>query len=81
MSAPLSPSDERPLVAPADPAEDAAGIPAALAAVKAAGFRAVTVLRAYYEDSPEDAYLMQFRHVQDETPAALPASQIERKAG
>lgn len=35
MSAPLSPSDERPLVAPADPAEDAAGIPAALAAVKA----------------------------------------------
>lgn len=26
------------------------------------GFRAIHVLRAYYEDSPEDAYLMQYRH-------------------
>lgn len=29
---------------------------------RAMGFRAVTVLRDYYEDSPEDAYLMQLRH-------------------
>lgn len=28
---------------------------------RSAGFRAVSVLRAYYEDSPEDAYLMQYR--------------------
>jgi [ribosomal protein S18]-alanine N-acetyltransferase len=26
------------------------------------GFRAVSVLRNYYDDTPEDAYLMQFRH-------------------
>ncbi len=26
------------------------------------GFRAISVLRSFYEDSPEDAYLMQFRH-------------------
>ena len=48
---------------------------------KAAGFRAVTVLRAYYEDSPEDAYLMQFRCATDESPASLPADGIERRAG
>jgi ribosomal-protein-alanine N-acetyltransferase len=28
---------------------------------KSCGFRAVTVMRAYYEDSPEDAYLFQYR--------------------
>ena len=28
---------------------------------KAAGFRAVSVLRNYYDDSPEDAYLMEYR--------------------
>lgn len=44
-------------------------------------FRAVTVLRAYYEDSPEDAYLMQFRHAPDEMPAALPINRIDRMAG
>jgi ribosomal-protein-alanine N-acetyltransferase len=27
---------------------------------KQSGFRATNVLRAFYEDSPEDAYLMQF---------------------
>ena len=32
------------------------------------GFRAVSVLRAFYEDSPEDAYLMQYRL---RTPATL----------
>ena len=25
------------------------------------GFRAISLLREFYEDSPEDAYLMQFR--------------------
>ena len=47
---------------------------------KAAGFRAVTVLRAYYEDSPEDAYLMQFRHVLGDL-AAAPTNRIDRMAG
>jgi ribosomal-protein-alanine N-acetyltransferase len=48
---------------------------------KSAGFRAVTVLRSYYEDSPEDAYLMQFRHAAEEAPATLPMNRIDRKAG
>ena len=26
------------------------------------GFRAVSILRGYYDDTPEDAYLMQFRY-------------------
>ncbi len=47
---------------------------------KSALFRAVTVLRAYYEDSPEDAYLMQFRHAPDEA-EALPVNRIDRLAG
>ncbi|MAT71968.1 MAG: ribosomal-protein-alanine N-acetyltransferase [Planctomycetaceae bacterium] len=48
---------------------------------KQLGFRATMVLRSFYEDSPEDAYMMQFRHV----PAALPelpaANRIDRLAG
>jgi ribosomal-protein-alanine N-acetyltransferase len=48
---------------------------------KAAGFRAVTVLRSYYEDSPEDAYLMQFRHSYEEAPEAIPMNRIDRMAG
>lgn len=48
---------------------------------KMAGFRAVTVLRAYYEDSPEDAYLMQFRHVEEDSAAQLPVNRIDRMAG
>jgi ribosomal-protein-alanine N-acetyltransferase len=29
---------------------------------RANGFRAISLLREYYEDSPEDAYLMQFTY-------------------
>jgi ribosomal-protein-alanine N-acetyltransferase len=47
---------------------------------KSAEFRAVTVLRAYYEDSPEDAYLMQFRHGPDDE-STLPINRIDRLAG
>jgi [ribosomal protein S18]-alanine N-acetyltransferase len=44
------------------------------------GFRAVSVLRNFYEDSPEDAYVMQFRYRSPEaTPA--PISRITRIAG
>jgi ribosomal-protein-alanine N-acetyltransferase len=42
------------------------------------GFRAVSVLREFYEDTPEDAYLMQFRYtaaaaavVDDEQPTRM----------
>jgi len=47
------------------------------------GFRATSVLRSYYEDSPEDAYLMQFRYVPDELEATIPFrdSRIDRLAG
>jgi [ribosomal protein S18]-alanine N-acetyltransferase len=45
------------------------------------GFRAVSVLKNFYADSPEDAYLMQFRHRPDKTPAILPFNRITRLAG
>ncbi len=50
---------------------------------KQLGFRATSVLRSYYEDSPEDAYLMQFRHEAAEMPATIPmqGSRIDRLAG
>ena len=48
---------------------------------KDVGFRATSVLRAYYEDSPEDAYLMQFRHMSDESEQVIPINRIDRLAG
>jgi ribosomal-protein-alanine N-acetyltransferase len=48
---------------------------------KNVGFKATSVLRAYYEDSPEDAYLMQFRHVSDEAEQTVPLNRIDRLAG
>jgi ribosomal-protein-alanine N-acetyltransferase len=44
------------------------------------GFRAVSVLKEFYEDTPEDAYLMQFRHASDE-PDIIPFNRIARLAG
>jgi ribosomal-protein-alanine N-acetyltransferase len=45
------------------------------------GFRAVSVLRSFYEDTPEDAYMMQFRY-RSETPAvAETVNRITRLAG
>jgi [ribosomal protein S18]-alanine N-acetyltransferase len=43
------------------------------------GFRAVSVLREFYEDTPEDAYLMQFRFTASE--AALVEQRPTRLAG
>ncbi len=43
------------------------------------GFRAVTVLRDYYDDTPEDAYIMQFRC--RESAVESDATQIRRMAG
>jgi len=47
---------------------------------KASGFRAISVLRSYYEDSPEDAYVMQYRYASE--PVAVPSgNRIRRLAG
>lgn len=50
---------------------------------KQLGFKATTVLRSYYEDSPEDAYLMQFEHIAEESATIIPirGSRIDRLAG
>ena len=45
------------------------------------GFRAVSVLRDYYEDTPEDAYVMQYRFRQATTAPFQPANRIARLAG
>ena len=44
------------------------------------GFRAVSVLRSYYADTPEDAYLMQYRY-RAERQAAVQPNRITRLAG
>ena len=46
-----------------------------------AGFRAVSVLRNFYEDTPEDAYLMQFRYRAEKLAASETPNQITRLAG
>ena len=48
---------------------------------KKVGFRATTVLRSYYEDSPEDAYVMQFQCGAEEYAEALRNNRIDRLAG
>ena len=45
------------------------------------GFRAVSVLHCYYADTPEDAYLMQFRYRAERQPVAAPADRVRRLAG
>jgi [ribosomal protein S18]-alanine N-acetyltransferase len=47
------------------------------------GFRAVSVLREFYDDSPEDAYVMeyQFQHEEDVAAMILPFNRIQRLAG
>jgi [ribosomal protein S18]-alanine N-acetyltransferase len=47
---------------------------------RANGFKAVSVLREFYDDTPEDAYVMQFR-CQDELPDVIPFNRIARLAG
>jgi ribosomal-protein-alanine N-acetyltransferase len=47
---------------------------------KTMGFRAVSVLRDYYEDTTEDAYLMQFRYCESEA-EVIPFNRIARLAG
>ena len=45
------------------------------------GFRAVSVLRNFYEDTPEDAYAMQFRFRSDQFDAIDSTNRITRLAG
>ena len=45
------------------------------------GFRAVTVLRNFYEDTPEDAYVMQYRYDAEPVGAVDPGNRISRLAG
>ena len=48
---------------------------------RARGFRAVSVLRDFYEDTTEDAYLMQYRYREAETESIQPVNRITRLAG
>lgn len=48
---------------------------------KGAGFMATTVLRSFYDDSPEDAYLMQYYHEASEAELTMPSNRIHRLAG
>lgn len=45
------------------------------------GFRAISVLRAYYEDSPEDAYVMHYCCPNMEEQGEVPYNRIARLAG
>jgi ribosomal-protein-alanine N-acetyltransferase len=48
---------------------------------KGLGFRAISVLRDFYDDTVEDAYLMQYRYKASAEELANPASRITRLAG
>ena len=43
------------------------------------GFRATDVLRDYYDDSPEDAYVMQYVFQADESEVILPINRLNRR--
>lgn len=45
------------------------------------GFRAVSVLRSFYDDTPEDAYVMQYRYQASAEESILPLNRISRLAG
>lgn len=48
---------------------------------KQLGFRAISVLRDYYEDTTEDAYLMQYRYQQEVEKLVAPEEVDRRMAG
>jgi [ribosomal protein S18]-alanine N-acetyltransferase len=45
------------------------------------GFRAISVLHSYYDDTPEDAYLMQYRHRMEKPAVIDPTIRTQRLAG
>lgn len=48
---------------------------------KTLGFRAISVLRDFYDDTIEDAYLMQYRYQPTDEELAQPHNRISRLAG
>ena len=48
---------------------------------KSIGFKAVSVLRDFYEDTDEDAYLMQYRYQASAEELAQPHNRISKLAG
>lgn len=48
---------------------------------KSIGFRAISVLRDFYDDTVEDAYLMQYRYQPSDDELAQPHNRISRLAG
>ena len=48
---------------------------------KSLDFKAVSVLREFYDDAEEDAYLMQFRYTPSTEELAAPHNRISRMAG
>lgn len=48
---------------------------------KSIGFRAISVLRDFYDDTIEDAYLMQFRYQPTDEELAQPHNRISKLAG
>ncbi len=48
---------------------------------RTSGFRAISVLRDFYDDTTEDAYLMQYRYESDPGVEAFPVNRIARLAG
>lgn len=48
---------------------------------RALGFRAVSVLRDFYDDTTEDAYLMQYRYRPIESEIVVPTNRITKLAG
>jgi ribosomal-protein-alanine N-acetyltransferase len=45
------------------------------------GFRAISVLRGFYDDTPEDAYAMQYRYRPEKTAVANPLDRAARLTG
>lgn len=45
------------------------------------GFRATNVLRSFYDDTPEDAYLMEYRYQPEPSEMIIPFNRISRLAG
>ncbi len=46
-----------------------------------AGFRAISLLRDFYEETAEDAYLMQYRHQPNRADEAVADQEVTRRAG
>lgn len=45
------------------------------------GFKAVSVLRDYYDDTPEDAYLLEYLHEPESSELVIPFNRISKLAG